>query len=460
MCIFSKKRCDLIMRSLVCIIAVLMLLNGSLVLPGNAGVISGIPDGYSGTGITVVPYITSTTHNSTVIRWYPDNVTPDNLVYANESYYIRTGSYDHTVIVNKTSHHPIIFLQDLETGTRYYYSLQAGRTSTGNQSFLTLPENGSCSFIIYGDTREQIPYFAQTERHKIVADRISQEPAITFVINTGDLVSNPGDSGEWNRFFSAGKMLFGTTTYAVVRGNHDSNLSLLKDLFGTDEMYSFDCGDAHIAVVDSTSGARFSLDEQAGWLKNDLASTDKWKIVVVHHPLYTSEENHFGGFENLQKMFEPVFLSGNVSVVFNGHVHAYERIDQSGITYITEGRGGAPAYRLSEKKMDGSVGSRENSLGYSRITINPATQSMQIEVIQVADVSSDLRNVTKIYPDDTVIDSFELKKSDKQTNSLGSRKTRPSLPPVFSCKNLVIPSDYDFSTGQVPFCILQKLPRI
>ena len=224
-------------------------------------------------------------------------------------------------------------------------------------------------------------------------------------------------------------MLFGTTTYAVVRGNHDSNLSLLKDLFGTDEMYSFDCGDAHIAVIDSTSDARFSLDEQVRWLKTDLASTDKWKIVVVHYPLYTSEENHFGGFENLQKMFEPVFLSGNASVVFNGHVHAYERIEQSGITYITEGRGGAPGYRLSEKKMDGSVRRRENSLGYSRVTVNPATQSLQIEVIEVAEVSSDLRNVTKISPEDTVIDRIELKKSDKQTNSFVSRKTLPYSTP-------------------------------
>ena len=227
--------------------------------------------------------------------------TPDNLVYANESYYIRTGSYDHTVIVNKTSPSPIIFLQDLETGTRYYYSLQSGRTRTGNHSFLTFPENGSCSFIVYGDTREQAPYFTQTERHKIVADRISQEPNITFVINTGDLVSNPDDAEEWNRFFSAGKVLFGTTTYAVVRGNHDSNLSLLEDLFGTDGMYSFDCGDAHIAVIDSTMMPDYLSTEQARWLQNDLASTDKWKIVILHHPLYTSEENHFGGFENLQK---------------------------------------------------------------------------------------------------------------------------------------------------------------
>ena len=97
----------------------------------------------------------------------------------------------------------------------------------------------------------------------------------------------------------------------------------------------------------------YLLAEQAQWLKTDLSSTDTWKIVILHHPLYTSEENHFGGFENLQKAFEPVFLSGNVSVVFNGHVHAYERIEKSGITYITEGRGGAPGYLLNATKING-----------------------------------------------------------------------------------------------------------
>jgi len=426
-----------------------------LVLPGNAVVMSGVSNQYPGTDATVFPYVTSTTHNSTVISWYPQIGSPDNLLYANESYYIQTGSYDHAVSVNKTSPSPMISLTGLEAGTRYHYALQTGRNTIDNQSFMTFPENGSCSFIVYGDTREQAPYFTQTERHKIVADRISRESNTSFVINTGDLVNNPDDPEEWDRFFTAGKMLFATTTYAVVRGNHDSNLSLLKDIFGIDGMYSFDCGDAHIAVLDSTDSARFSLNEQALWLAEDLASTEKWKIVVLHHPLYTSEENHFRGFENLQKAFEPLFLSGNVSVVFNGHVHAYERIEQSGIMYITEGRGGAPAYPLSETKMEGSVRSRENSLGYSRVTINPVTESLRIEVIQVADVSPDLRNVTQIFPRDTVIDSIELKKPGQQTNpQIISSKSLPLLSGVFSCKNSSVPSGHDFSSGHIPFCIL------
>ena len=447
------------MRSLIYLTVVLILLAGwLLIMPGSAVVMSGASDQYAGADATVVSYVTSTTHNSTVIRWYPHNVVPDNLLYANESYYLQTGSYDHAVIVNKTSPSPMILLTGLEAGMRYHYALQSGPDTIGNMSFWTFPESRSCSFIVYGDTREQAPYFTQTERHKIVADRISNEPNISFVINTGDLVSNPDDPGEWDRFFTAGKMLFATTTYAVVRGNHDANLSLLKDHFGTDGMYSFDCGDAHIAVIDSTDYARFTLPEQARWLKSDLASSNKWNIVIVHHPLYTSEANHFGGFENLQKVFEPIFLSENVSAVFNGHVHAYERIEQSGIQYVTEGRGGAPAYRLSEKKMDGSVRSLENSLGYSRITINPATESLSIDVIQVAEVSPDLRIVTQIFPMNTVIDRIEFKKPGQLTNlQIISSKPLPILSSVFSCKNSIVPSDYDFSTGQIPSCILHGL---
>ncbi len=62
----------------------------------------------------------------------------------------------------------------LESGTRYHFALQQEGSPIGNQSFMTFPENGACSFIVYGDTREQAPYFTQIERHRIVADRIAR----------------------------------------------------------------------------------------------------------------------------------------------------------------------------------------------------------------------------------------------------------------------------------------------
>jgi hypothetical protein len=108
--------------------------------------------------------------------------------------------------------------------------------------------------------------------------------------------------------------------------------------------------------------------------------------------------------------------------------------------------------------MDGSIRSLENSLGYSRVTINPETESMRIDVINVAEVSQDLRNVTQIFTTDTVFDQVELKKPDQQNNPrIISSKSLSILSGVFSCNNSSVPSDYDFSTEQIPWCILHGL---
>lgn len=444
------------MRLISSSVFVLIILGCILTTPVSAAeLITGGMDHNSGPGTLAVPYVTGTTHSSTVIRWYPGSFIPDNLLYANESFYLRTGSYDQLAAVNKTLSSPMILLAGLESGTRYHYILHSGTFVSSDRNFSTYPESGPCSFIIYGDTREQAPYFNQLDRHEVVADRIAQEPDISFAVNTGDLVSNPDDYQEWDRFFKAGSMLFGITTYSVVRGNHDSNLSWLQYHFGTSGTESWDCGDVHVAILDSNGYSRLTLPDQARWLAEDLASTDKWKIVILHHPLYTSVENHYGGFENLKKVFEPVFRSGNVSVVFNGHVHAYERIEKSGVIYITEGRGGAPAYRLNETKVNGSESSRENTLGYSRVTFDPKSGAMWIDVIQVAEVSPDLRNVTSISSEDTVIERIVLRKpGHKPDSSIPRSLWFPQE--VILCRESYIPTGQRSLSEQFPFCISQK----
>ena len=67
---------------------------------------------------------------------------------------------------------------------------------------------------------------------------------------------------------------------------------------------------------------------------------EKWKIVVLHHPLYSSSRTH-GSQLKLRDVLEPLFKQHNVSVVLNGHDHAYERIKpQDGIQYFVEGSSG------------------------------------------------------------------------------------------------------------------------
>ena len=77
-----------------------------------------------------------------------------------------------------------------------------------------------------------------------------------------------------------------------------------------------------------------------GWSNELKASSNDWKIVVFHHPLYSSGERH-GSDLRLREVLEPLFLKYNVSVVLNGHDHFYERVKpQKGIQYFVVGSGG------------------------------------------------------------------------------------------------------------------------
>jgi hypothetical protein len=56
--------------------------------------------------------------------------------------------------------------------------------------------------------------------------------------------------------------------------------------------------------------------------------------------LYSSGERH-GSDTKLRETLEPLFIRYNVSVVFAGHDHFYERVKpQNGIVYFVAGSGG------------------------------------------------------------------------------------------------------------------------
>jgi 3',5'-cyclic AMP phosphodiesterase CpdA len=85
----------------------------------------------------------------------------------------------------------------------------------------------------------------------------------------------------------------------------------------------------------------YPVPEQLQWIRDELGkSNEDWKIVFFHHPLYSSAKRH-GSDLRLRSALEPIFLEHNVSVVFTGHDHVYERTKpQSGITYFVTGSGG------------------------------------------------------------------------------------------------------------------------
>jgi 3',5'-cyclic AMP phosphodiesterase CpdA len=80
---------------------------------------------------------------------------------------------------------------------------------------------------------------------------------------------------------------------------------------------------------------------QVQWVERELKSSgEDWKIAFFHHPMYSSGERH-GSSVQIREALEPLFLKYNVSAVFSGHEHFYERLKpQNGIFYMISGAGG------------------------------------------------------------------------------------------------------------------------
>ena len=132
----------------------------------------------------------------------------------------------------------------------------------------------------------------------------------------------------------------GVKFYASL-GNHDAREQRYYKLFNMD-------GKLYYTFKGSKQSVRFYalestyLDpEQVAWVEKELKeSNSEWKIPYFHHPPYSSGDRH-GSDARLREVLEPLFIKYNVSVVFTGHDHFYERTKpQKGIVYFVVGSGG------------------------------------------------------------------------------------------------------------------------
>jgi PKD repeat protein len=350
------------------------------------------------------PYLTGTTTTGSVVNVKTTLATTVTVQYATEAQYTASGTYDLTATdgTNAQLHH--IALSGLDPNTVYHYRVLYGAESTADFHFTTLAASGPVTFVVLSDTQDQLPLFSQSERFKLVADSIAAQPDVAFVLITGDLVNDGSDLANWNRFFDAGRLMLADTTLYTALGNHEEDDALHHDIFSLPSYYSFDCGDAHFTVLDSNT----DISTQTAWLDSDLDTGQAWKFVVFHHPLYTSDVNHFGGWANLRVEWEGLLQTHGVDAVWNGHAHAYERYLENGIQYMVMGTGGGPLYQLSAEKYDGYQNSLENSLAYAKVTVDPTAGTSTVQIVRVADISTDGGQVTTLYPQNTVLETVVL----------------------------------------------------
>jgi len=196
----------------------------------------------------------------------------------------------------------------------------------------------SLKFFVLGDFgdggRDQYELAAQMAKVHAVF------PAL-LVITVGDnIYGSEGPKGFRRKFEIPYKPLLDAgVKFQASLGNHDAREQAFYAPFnmGGKTHYAFKASKQDVKFIALESD--YPSPEQREWLRQELSGGEDWIIPFFHHPLYSSGTH--GSQVDLRKAIEPMFLESNVTVVFTGHDHFYERIlPQQGITHFIVGSGG------------------------------------------------------------------------------------------------------------------------
>jgi len=243
-----------------------------------------------------------------------------------------------------------VTIRGLDAGARYQYRVGDGSNWSPTASFETeMSETDRFDFLIFGDSHEKKPSYAVW--HGTAMKAYQDNPGAKFFISLGDLIYSGKDYLQWQAWFAACKDVISSIPIFPVIGDHEPRGVTSKELWqrpeyfvklftvpqnGPDnfkgEVYSFDYGSVHIAVLNSSFTYEFKDDAdrqtmiraEAAWLDADLAATKQpWKIVVYHDASYNLSPDRSGIYTKTR--FGPVIDKHHVDLVFNAHDHAMAR---------------------------------------------------------------------------------------------------------------------------------------
>ncbi len=242
-------------------------------------------------------------------------------------------------------------IDGLDPDTAYYYRVQSvddlGRELWSEvSSFQTAPD---------ADTPFAFAVISDTQGNPQVSGRVAAHAwglRPNFLLHPGDLVSTGTVKQQWlEHFFSSMKPLLERVALFPVLGNHERDARFYYDymsLPAPEYYYTFEYGNAQFFMLDSNRKVAPG-SEQFQFLERELRrSTAEWKIVCYHHPAYSSDENDYGNTwygpstrgDLRTRELVPLFDRYGVDIVWNGHIHSYERtwpLRQDKATAPTEG---------------------------------------------------------------------------------------------------------------------------
>ena len=227
---------------------------------------------------------------------------------------------------------------------------------------LALPDRrDSVKLAVIGDSGR-----GWAPQHEVARQMAAYHERFPFalVLMAGDnIYEGPATADDYRRKFEEpyAALLSRGVRFQAVLGNHDDPNQRFYQPFNMhgERYYTFAppsgllaglVTDVQVFALDSTN-----LDDaQLAWLSQELSrSRARWKVVLLHHPLYTS--GRYGWQARLTRwQLEPVLADHGVAVVFSGHEHLYQRTRlQRGVLYFITG--GAGSLRRGDGRVTSTI---------------------------------------------------------------------------------------------------------
>ncbi len=409
--------------------------------------------------------------------------------------WIKSGAITYKKIhVAKTVAHRVYNagLTGLSSGNTFIYRiLKNNKEVFSAQGQSPKPNEQPYRFVVIGDIA------AETKEQKALAKRI-YESKPDFVAVPGDIVYESGLVSEYREKFwpvynadvasAEGVPIMRSVPWMAAVGNHDadsrnldnkpdalayfmywsqplngpnnkegsatvpllSGSNINKNAFYTaagdayPRMTNFglDYGNAHWTVLDADTYMDWTDSTMKAWVKNDLVQSKSatWHFVMFHHPGFNSSIEH--AEQQQMRLLAPIFEEGNVDIVFNGHVHNYQRsfpmkfAPAKNGTLLTGGKDGktirgrvVPGLWALDKNFNGQTNTKANGVIYivtgagGRDLYNPEQEARPetwqpftnkfisiVHSLTVADVKGNSIIIQQLTAEGKVLGSFTITK--------------------------------------------------
>lgn len=306
--------------------------------------------------LEIQPYLQFGTQTSMTVMWKTNRPAKSRVHYGTNAKCEQLTEFKDSDAVHE------FVLDGLATDTQYFYRVES--TLAHEETTLESPVS-TFQTAVHDDAPFAFAVISDTQANPKVAKQLAEhawEQRPNFLLHPGDLVdTGPIDTHWTEHFFPSLNPLIRRVPFFPVLGNHEQDAKNYYDyvsLPAPEYYYTFSYGNTQFFMIDSNRNVDPD-SEQAKWLDEQLtASAATWKIVCHHHPPFSSDENDYGDLWKTNKstrgdtrlrQLVPLYEKRGVDLVWNGHIHSYERtwplrdskaVNKSGTIYMITGGGG------------------------------------------------------------------------------------------------------------------------